>query len=445
MFMAAALMAYPVWRTLAAAGDLDTSFSGDGRYTLPLAFPASNTGYATNVDDVLIQTDPNNPTVEKIIAAYSEDRASFLVPNVGYDFLVTRLHPSGTKDSSFGNDGYAVVDFESIGLPTQVSTVTALAQQSNGKILVAGTLYNSQIPIAGLARLTLNGDLDTSFSGDGMWFYLGSSEVSDVIVQSDGKILLAGKMKDSTNTYWKSALWRFNSNGTPDASFGTSGYLHTTVWFGSSTDGGVREGFKSAYVQSDGKIVVLNNNGSGYRLRRFTASGAIDSTLIVNAPTGERGNAVTGVSSKIWVVGSKEQQGVKYGAIFSRTSTGGLDTAFGNGTGYVLAAQASEWTDFAHVPFSFPSKYVIAGWNKYTGQGSYAVITRYSATGSLDTTFGTNGSTETAGFDGYPHSRYSCIRIGLSGKIVTGGQAGQFDSIAGLPFPTGVVARYWGN
>ena len=319
-FVAMALLAYPVWRTLAAGGNLDTSFSGDGRYTLPVVYPASNTGYARNVDEALIQTDPNNATVEKVIAAYSY-KLAYLAPSASYDFLLTRLHPSGTKDSTFGNNGVAAINFDGTGLPTQNGTVTALALQSNGKILVAGTLWNNGVAVAGLARLTFDGALDTSFSGDGLWFFLGSSEVSDMVVQSaDGKILLAGRMLDSAGTYWKSALWRFNTNGTPDGSFGTNGYLHTTIWSGSSTDGGVREGFKSVYVQSDGKIVVLNANGSGYRLRRFTASGAVDSTLQVNAATSDSGNSIRPVGSNIWVIGSTGGSTGQYGAIHATLS-----------------------------------------------------------------------------------------------------------------------------
>ncbi len=135
-----------------------------------------------------------------------------------FHFKLIRLTSSGTKDSTFGSNGFAEVNFASTGLPTSNGTVKALALQSNDKILVAGNLCNgsNNTNIVGLARLTVDGDLDTSFSGDGLWFFLGGSEVSDMVVQSsDGKILLAGRMLDSTGTYWKSALWRFNTNGTP--------------------------------------------------------------------------------------------------------------------------------------------------------------------------------------------------------------------------------------
>ncbi len=195
----------------------------------------------------------------------------------------------------------------------------------------------------------------------------------------------------------------------------------------------MREGFKSVYVQSDGKIVVLNNNGSGYRLRRYTANGAtVDFTLQVNAATGDTGNSIRSVGSNIWIIGSTGGSAGEYGAIFARNSVNGSpDASFGN-NGKVVSSQLSVWADSALMPFSFPAKFVIAGWNKTDGSSPYnppakAVITRYSATGLLDTGFGTNGSTETAGFDLYnwwgplPDSRYYSVRVGLSGKIVAGG------------------------
>ncbi|MBL8171840.1 MAG: hypothetical protein JNJ50_27015, partial [Acidobacteria bacterium] len=241
---------------------------------------------------------------------------------------------------------------------------------------------------------------------------------------------------------------------TPDTTFSLDGVRTLSVWPDTSTNNGGPEGFKSVAVQPDGKIAVLNSTFSGsYRLRRFTSTGVFDNTLLVNAAAGEYGNTIRAGSSSVWVVGAKEQQGVKYGAVFSRnTSNGSVDTTYGGGDGMALSAQPSEWSEMASVPFSFPSKYVVAGWNTYPflGEPDYkAVITHLSGTGVIDTGFGTNGSAETVGFSypaggTSPDSRYFSVRIGLSGKIVTAGQAGNF-SFTAPPTEFGVVARYLGN
>ncbi len=456
----ALLTAKPVWRALAAAGDLDTSFSGDGRYTVPLVF--SNTGYARNVPEVRIQADANNPQVEKVIVPYSEKLPfSCYVGSDAYDFLVTRLTPSGATDNTFGFNGVMAVSFA--GLPGIVGGkgyVSALELQSNGKILLAGQIETCTGYLVGLARLTFDGAMDTTFGTGGRIVLNGQAEVFDMAV-SNGKILLVGRKQEwdgNSGTPWISAIWRFNADGTPDTTFSLDGVRTLSVWPDTSTNNGGPEGFKSVAVQPDGKIAVLNSTFSGsYRLRRFTSTGAFDSTLLVNAAAGEYGNTIRAGSSSIWVVGAKEQQGVKYGAVFSRnTANGSVDTTYGGGDGVALSAQPSEWSEMASVPFSFPSKYVVAGWNTYPflGELDYkAVITRLSGTGVLDTGFGINGSVETVGFiyPGYssddfasPDSRYFSVRIGLSGKIVTAGQAGNF-YVTAPPIEFGVVARYLGN
>ncbi len=451
----ALLAAKPVWRALAAGGDLDTSFSGDGRYTVPLIF--SNTGYARNVPDVRIQTDPDDPQVEKVIVPYS-NKLPFACLNGSdaYDFLVTRLTPSGAKDSTFGFNGVMAVSFA--GLPGVVGGkgyVSALELQSNGKILLAGQIEACGGYLVGLARLTFDGAMDTTFGNGGMIVLGGEAEVSDMAV-SNGKILLVGRKQEwdgSSGTPWISTIWRFNADGTPDTMFSSDGSQVLSVWPDTTTNQGGAEGFKSVAVQPDGKIAVLNSAGSGYRLRRFTSTGAVDNTLQVNVAAGESGNTIRAGSSSIRVVGAKEQQGVKYGAVFSRNiANGSVDTTYGGGTGVALSAQPSEWSEMALVPFSFPSKYVVVGWNSYTGWGvtpDKAVITRLSGTGVLDTGFGTNGSTETVGFAHpnvgiSPHSQYLSVRIGLGGKIVTGGRAGAFTTYA-APTEFGVVARHLGN
>src|SRR5262249_9765375 len=79
--------------------------------------------------------------------------------------IVARVHPDGSPDRSFGNNGLAA-----LSLHSSVGHVDALTVQANGKILIAGspatttTLYR---PTFELARLNADGSLDTSFGRDG--------------------------------------------------------------------------------------------------------------------------------------------------------------------------------------------------------------------------------------------------------------------------------------
>ena len=135
--------------------------------------------------------------------------------------------------------------------------------QSDGKILVAGRSFNGSDFDFALVRYNADGTLDTSFSGDGMLTTaIGAGEdVSlSVTVQPDGKILVAGRSFNGTN--FDFALVRYNADGTLDTSFSGDGMLTTAI--GSGDDIG-----SSVTVQADGKILVAgrSHNGSDLRLR----------------------------------------------------------------------------------------------------------------------------------------------------------------------------------
>src|SRR5262249_11954148 len=119
-------------------------------------------------------------------------------------------------------------------------------------------VVNGQVDFA-LARYNGDGTLDTSFGSAGrVTTDLGGryESATALALQSDGKIVLAGgSMGDAFNDF---ALARYNSDGTLDSSFGTGGKVITK--FENSPDG-IAPGEVSAQaysvaVQPDGKIVV---------------------------------------------------------------------------------------------------------------------------------------------------------------------------------------------
>ena len=101
-----------------------------------------------------------------------------------------------------------------------------LALQSDGRIVVAGTASSSS-GIA-LARHYLDGSLDQSFSGDGLLdtYFIRktpSDFATNLTVQQDGKILVVGS---ANNAF---AISRFNSDGTLDTGFGIGGTAITPI------------------------------------------------------------------------------------------------------------------------------------------------------------------------------------------------------------------------
>ena len=104
----------------------------------------------------------------------------------------------------------------------------------------------------GLARYNANGSLDTSFSGDGKTrtHFAGVDAARGVAIQADGKIVAVGTSRFGTFDA-DFALARYNTNGSLDTSFSADGKQRTD--FG-GIDQDVGHGVA---IQADGKIVAV--------------------------------------------------------------------------------------------------------------------------------------------------------------------------------------------
>lgn len=111
-----------------ADGTRDSSFSGDGVARFPVGDAG---GYATGA----VQH-PDGRLL--IVGRVYEDRQYD-----ASDWLVMRLHPAGARDRSFGGDGIVRTNFG-----TGSDWAGGVAVQPSGKIIVGGSIYESQ----GLAR-----------------------------------------------------------------------------------------------------------------------------------------------------------------------------------------------------------------------------------------------------------------------------------------------------
>ena len=193
-----------------ADGSLDTSFDLDGKLTL----------------DIGIWDEP------KSVKILSSGKI-IVVGNAGYagdlgDIELVRLNADGSFDSSFNGNGKVITDF---GGGNTGLNVTELP---NGKLLVTGFAQplETHISISKYFTISLyntDGTLDTSFSGDGkLTTDVGAMDVvSNVIVQDDGKILVSGVVY--SNYAGNFALNRYYADGTLDSSFSVDGKLTTDL------------------------------------------------------------------------------------------------------------------------------------------------------------------------------------------------------------------------
>ena len=332
-------------------GKLDTSFDGDGKLTT-----AIGENNAVN-NSLALQADG------KIVVAGGSVNA-----NGDSDFALARYNADGTLDTTFDGDGKLTT---AIGAGSDV--VTSLALQADGKIVVGGTSSNGANSDFVLARYNANGTLDSSFDGDGklvMAFGTGSDQITSLVVQADGKIVVGGQSENGVNGF-DFALARYNTNGTLDNTFSGDGKLTTHIGSSNFQITG-HDYLNSLAVQADGRIVAGGQsiNDTGFRdfaLARYNINGTLDNTF---------------------------------------SGDGKLTTAIGMNNEAInsIALQAD-------------GKIVVAGWSRAQFLGTVPTIARYNPNGMLDATFDADGIF-TSTIVGTIYS----LAVQADGRIVAAGQ-----------------------
>jgi uncharacterized delta-60 repeat protein len=120
------------------------------------------------------------------------------IPLLQYDFAVARLNHDGTIDNSFGESGVTITNLIYGG-----NYVTDMALQSDGKIILNGNTSSESEENLGIVRYTADGILDTSFGTNGITLtnVAGNSDYSEAVaIQADGKIVTAGTTYDTGNS-----------------------------------------------------------------------------------------------------------------------------------------------------------------------------------------------------------------------------------------------------
>ena len=185
-------------------------------------------------------------------------------------FILARLNSDGSVDTSFGTNGVVTTEF-----PDPTSYLSNIAIQGDGKIVAAGrTEPSSSTYKIALSRYNVDGSLDTSFGTSGRVITpgRGSSLVTDLTLQADNKIVVAGHDGGSNGL-----VIQFMPDGLPDASFGDVGQVSIPNLCPFSI-----------VVQSNGKIVVAGGTtgyspgNSSHELGRLLANGVLDPTFGTN-------------------------------------------------------------------------------------------------------------------------------------------------------------------
>jgi uncharacterized delta-60 repeat protein len=161
--------------------------------------------------------------------------------------------------------------------PPRGSAIVCALQRSRVFVIVA-TLIFAGLP--GGRVQAAAGDLDTTFGelGVARTAFYGTDLAQDVKVRPDGRIVVAGFTHSPNSTpdllTADIALAQYNSDGSPDASFGDGGKV-TTDFFGAADE------VVELALQPDGKIVVAGitfrlDGGADFALARYNTDGTLD-------------------------------------------------------------------------------------------------------------------------------------------------------------------------
>jgi uncharacterized delta-60 repeat protein len=146
---------------------------------------------------------------------------------ISYNGIV-RLNADGSRDTTFVP--------ATVAEENRFTKVFALALQSNGKILVGGTIFtnNSTMP-TGAARLNADGTLDTTFNSGAISSVADIARVEDIYLLPSGKILIGG-LFTSIGATARTNIARLTADGSPDNSF-TANADNTVHEIAQQTDG----------------------------------------------------------------------------------------------------------------------------------------------------------------------------------------------------------------
>lgn len=402
LLFAMVLVAFVVGAIPAQASPvLDPSFGTNGGWT-PTRIstdPTSPTDYATSaaVD-----------SMGRIVAVGYSQRPN--TPPSNKNFAVARYNSNGTLDTTFNGTGYRSdqIDIYDCGS-------NAVAIDANNKIVVVGSgeFWGWGYDMA-VVRYNTDGSRDNSFGSGGVFHnnpdgHVHTGDTSNslaVTIQSDGKIVAAGAGSYYTGSGfdYQFAVARYNTNGSLDATFNGSGqeFINMSPSKPSGKNGSAAYTVK---VDAQGRIVTAGYSGNAstgnydFAIARLNASGGLDTTFNTTgkAMVDFGGDAyLYGMAiqpdGKILLVGHTFVNSKNELALARFNTDGTLDNTFGTG-GLVATLVSGRQAGGKQVLLEPDGSFFVVG-NESDGSlaTNQMLLAHFWANGTLDNSFGTNGS-----------------------------------------------------
>ena len=359
-------------------------------------------------------------------STYQLDSGKFIVAGsvdggaAGHLFALTRYNADGSVDTSFGTNGLVTTDFSGTDDVANAVTVDPL-----GRIVVVGSTIVGGYHDIAVARYDADGSLDTSFDSDGVAIHnIGFNDIARAVeIDDDGKIVIVDHRGNGGNP--DPVVMRLNTDGSLDASFNGQGWVADTFGMSAGTSGN-QYGWGLA-IDSSGKILVsgYGNSGTGddLLLLRYNTNGTLDTSFGTSGRTAVDlgtasvdigGKLVLDAQGRILVVGTDTTNNEI--AVTRLTTAGALDATFGSG-GIATTSSLSGSFAGANLTLQNDGKIVVVGTSNNGTDQDFAVL-RFNSNGTFDTSFSGDGL---ATYDGGSNDALAGVFINSAGQITAVG------------------------
>ena len=310
------------------------------------------------------------------------------------------------------------------------------------KIIFNNGSSNSYIQSAMQKTVNFDGLIDQTFGTLGSMYFSTIAPASSgdicnsIAIQTDGKIVMGGYTLFDDN-YRRFAATRLNPDGSPDVSFGNNGL----VYLNPIAPGSNNDLCNSIAIQPDGKIVMggytfLTDAGYRFAAARLTTNGLPDITfggtgsmyflnpIALDSATDQCNSIKIQTDGKIVMGGITAVDYNNRFAAARLTTDGSLDTTFGsNGSVYLNRIATGSTNDECNsIALQADDKIVMGGFTKLDNTSFRFAAARLNVNGSPDTTFGDNGSIYLEKIAPNSTNEF-CLSIAIQkdGKIIMGG------------------------
>jgi uncharacterized delta-60 repeat protein len=381
------------------------------------------------------------------VAATSSTVVSATVPSA------TSLSAAGCATGVADRTHFGTVTAGSAVVTGQDCTITFGSSNDTARLRI------QQTDALGVAMFQPSrGALDPTFDGDGRVTTAtapaaGGDWGMAAVVQTDGRIVIAGHCQMGGATGTDFCLARYNASGSLDTSFDGDGRVTTAIAPTAGTDL-----LYGVALQSDGKIVTAGAcdmggaTGRDACLARYNTDGSLDTsfdgdgrvttaTAILNGQDYPDAVAIQ-ADGKIITAGQCDMGATDYDACLARYNVdGSLDTSFDGDGRVTTAAAPGDLYDGAYALALQADGRIVTAGECEIGGGTWSTdvcLARYNVDGSLDTSFDGNGQVTTAIAPATGDDAAFAVAVQPDGKIVTAG----YCDMGGATGTDACLARY---